>query len=158
MSTGDRREFESILGDIERDGRVQEMKRFVQHGGISTYEHCRRVAELSYSINKKLGLRSDKDVLLKGAMLHDFHLYDWHKWDGGAHWSHGFSHAGIAMRNARDMLGVDEKTQDVIRCHMWPLNLTSVPRSREAWIVCCADKISAVYEALFLRGNGDGGM
>ena len=102
-------------------------------------------------INRRLHLNADEDTLLTGAMLHDFYLYDWHNKDGGSHNLHGYIHADRALENARRYFHVDEKTAHVIRCHMWPLNITRLPRSREAWIVCIADKCVSVKETLFER-------
>ncbi|MBP5701575.1 MAG: phosphohydrolase, partial [Lachnospiraceae bacterium] len=68
-------EVKEILSDYISDSKVQEMKRYIQHGCVSTFEHCNNVAEFSYKIDKKLSLHSDLNVLLVGALLHDFYLY-----------------------------------------------------------------------------------
>ncbi len=146
----DYKEVNDILADIRSDERVQEMKTFVQHGDVSTYEHCENVAKMSYNIDKALSLKSDLNTLLKGAMLHDFYLYDWHKGDGSKE-LHGFAHAEKAEENAKKYFQVDEETSKVIRSHMWPLNLTKLPDSKEAWIVCVADKCCSLHETLFRR-------
>ena len=70
------REIDEILTEIQADENVQKMKQYIQHGNVSTYEHCESVVKLSYSIDKRLSLHSDLKVLLTGAMLHDFYLYD----------------------------------------------------------------------------------
>lgn len=147
----DKKEIDRILSGIRADKNVQKMKDYIQHGKISTYEHCESVANLSYCINKKLHLKADNKTLLIGAMLHDFYLYDWHNKDNGSHDWHGFIHAGRARENAVRILNVDDKVAHVVHCHMWPLNLTRVPRSREAWIVCLADKCVSLYESLLKR-------
>ena len=141
-------EIEKILRDICVQPSAQEMKRYVQHGKISTYDHCRNVAEFSYRMDKTLHLHADRNTLVKGAMLHDLFLYDWHD---GSHRLHGFTHAEEAAGNAERIFGVDRATRHVISSHMWPLNLTHMPRSREAWIVCCADKMVSLYETIFER-------
>ena len=143
--------IEKTLSDIKSDCHVQKMKDFQQHGCVSTYEHCESVVELSYKINRALHLNSDMDTLLKGALLHDFYLYDWHEEDDGSHQLHGFIHAERACLNAKRYFDVNEKIQHVIWCHMWPLNIRRIPKSREAWIVCVADKYVSVYETLFKR-------
>ena len=116
-----------------------------------SYEHCENVAELSRRIDWKLSLKSDLNVLLVGAMLHDFYLYDWHSRDSGAHRLHGFRHAKRARENARKYFDIDERTGRVIARHMWPLNPFRLPRSREEWIVCVADKCVSLRETLFRR-------
>ena len=144
-------EMQEILAELESDPSVQRMKEYVQHGQVSTYEHCKNVARLSYEIDRRLFLHSDLKVLLTGAMLHDYYLYDWHAEDNGEHRLHGFRHAEKACRNAEDRFDIDEATGHVIYCHMWPLNPERVPRSKEAWIVCIADKLVSLHETLFRR-------
>ena len=145
------RKIHDHLSDILKNGHVKRMKGFIQHGRVSTYDHCKSVTRLSYRINRALHLHADEGRLLRGAMLHDFYLYDWHHYDGGTHRLHGFHHAEVAARNARNLLHVDGKEAEIIRTHMWPLTITKVPRSREAWIVCLADKVCSVRETLLCR-------
>ena len=145
------READTIMKELCADRHVQQMKQYIQHGRITTFEHCSRVAELSCRINRRLHLHADIPTLVKGAMLHDFYLYDWHNPDGGEHDWHGYIHAERARKNAVRYFNADEKVQHVIYSHMWPLNLTRVPRSREAWIVCLADKYISIRETLLER-------
>lgn len=145
------REMKEILTEIQSDENVQKMKQYIQHGTVSTYEHCEKVARLSYAINNRLSLNSDLKVLLTGAMLHDFYLYDWHEEGDGSHHLHGLRHAKRACENARAYFNTDDKTNHVIYCHMWPLNPERVPMSKEAWIVCIADKFVSLQESLFRR-------
>lgn len=144
-------EIEEILSEIQSDVNVQKMKQFIQHGIVSTYEHCENVARLSYAIDSRFLLHSDLKVLLTGAMLHDFYLYDWHEKGDGSHNLHGFTHAKRACDNAKKYFNIDDKTYHVIYCHMWPLNPERIPMSKEAWIVCIADKWVSLQESLFRR-------
>ena len=43
-----------ILSELRSDERVQEMRKYIQHGRVSTYEHCESVARLSYKIDRML--------------------------------------------------------------------------------------------------------
>ena len=142
---------EELLDELLEDSRVLQMKAYVQHGKVSTYEHCRNVARLSCHLNRRLHLHADPDILIRGVLLHDYYLYDWHSKDGGSHDWHGFIHAERARENARRDFDADARVQDVISSHMWPLNVTRIPRSREAWIVCLADKWVSAHETVFRR-------
>lgn len=146
------KEIEAILRPLQNDDMVQKMKDFTQHGCVSTYDHCLNVARTSYKLNRLLAANADKEVLLKGAMLHDFFLYDWHAKNDG-HSLHGFTHADAACKNACEHFAIDDKTMHVIYSHMWPLNLTRIPASREAWIVCAVDKWVSLQETIFARKN-----
>ncbi|MCR5825085.1 MAG: HD domain-containing protein [Oscillospiraceae bacterium] len=145
-----RRDARAALAALQRNPHVLRMKDYTQHGRVSTYEHCARVTEASCRLNRALHLNADETTLVRGAMLHDFYLYDWHHRDGTHRW-HGLHHADRAADNAARLLGANERVCHVIRSHMWPLTLRRVPRSREAWIVCLADKWCSAAETLFHR-------
>ena len=146
----DEEKIGEILNGLDQDERVLKMKEFIQHGRVTTYDHCKSVAKTSYKINKGLHLSANEKQLLTGALLHDYYLYDWHT-DGEAHPLHGYHHADTAVENARQAFSINEKEQEIIWSHMWPLNITRIPRSREAWIVCVADKLVSIKETLFMR-------
>lgn len=147
MSNRDKIRIDSILREIKQDEKVLKMKDYIQHGNTTTYEHCERVTDLCYVLNKRMHLNADERILLTGAMLHDFYLYDWHVKDS-SHRMHGYHHADTAMYNAVRYFDIDERVQHIIWCHMWPLNISRLPRTREAVIVCFADKCCSVAEIL----------
>lgn len=128
----------TLLSDLLADKRVQQMKKYIQHGTVTTYDHCLSVAYRCYEMARgKRGI--DMPTLLTAAMLHDFYLYDWHESDP-SHRLHGFHHAYRAAENATREFSVSPKVRRIIYCHMWPLTPARVPDSREAWIVTLADK------------------
>lgn len=129
---------------------VQKMKHFSQHGTTSTFDHCYAVCQTCLWINRRIRLHAKETIMLRAAFLHDFYLYDWHHPDPSHRW-HGFTHANLASNNAKRYFALGESEREIIRCHMWPLNITRIPQSREAWLVCLADKICCVRE--FFQGK-----
>ena len=145
MTHEEMRQFNTELKSLIKHKEVQRMKKYIQHGTTTTYEHCISVAKASYLLDRFLHTKSDRQALLKGAMLHDFYLYDWHI-PGSCEGLHGYHHADKALANAKEHFSIGKKEEDIIFSHMWPLNLTRIPRRREAWIVCMADKYISIKE------------
>ena len=116
----------------------------IQHGDTTVLLHCLAVAYFSLKLAKALKLRCDQDSLMRGALFHDYFLYDWH--DSSSHEGlHGFHHPIVALKNARADLELTEKEADIIAHHMFPLTLHP-PRSKEAALVCLVDKGCGLYE------------
>lgn len=133
---------------------VQSMKKYLQHGSVSTYEHSLHVAKICYWIDKSIPLKLDERTLLTSAILHDFYLYDWHSESvNRINRLHGFRHPDVAAENAKKYFHITSKEENAIRSHMWPLTITKVPKSKEAWILCIADKYCAVQEILAGRSG-----
>ena len=149
LSTKDRRLLKETLKELNRQGRLQEEKLAKQHGSTSVYQHSINVAYLSLWLAGRLPLRTDRRALVRGALLHDYFLYDWHEKDDGHRW-HGFTHPGTALENVRRLLALNPVERDIILRHMWPLTPTP-PRYREAWLICLADKICSLRETARLR-------
>lgn len=124
---------------------VQRMKGYVQHGSVSTFEHCMNVACCSIYFARARRWKVDEESLVIGAFLHDFYLYDWHIYKRRGR-LHGFCHTALAAKNAREVFGVSDKIYYIIRTHMFPLTIAWPPRSKEGWIVCFADKYCASKE------------
>ncbi len=150
-------EYKSIIRkhgqDILQSEEYIKLKSFIQHGNVTVYEHCLHVALCAIKLGRVLGVHCKERELVRGALLHDYFLYDWHNSEapGNIHPKlHGFYHPGIALRNATRDFVLSEREKDIIRKHMWPLTINP-PRCREAWIVCIADKYSSTLETLKLR-------
>lgn len=142
-----RRVFQYGADILSSDG-VKSQKNFIQHGDTSIYEHSLNVAMLSLFIVSLLNIRVNERAIVRGALLHDYFLYDWHK-KSNENRRHGFYHAGRALKNARRDFRLSPVEEDIIEKHMFPLNIAP-PKYRESVIVCIADKIGAAAETLFL--------
>ena len=158
LSVTEREQLYAILEKYDQNPKVQQMREFIQHGDVTTYQHCKNVVLVSWWLNHRLHLGADETSLAVGAFLHDFYLYDWHK-KGTFHGirrlfeMHGFSHPSRACVNAEKVFHITKKEQSIISSHMWPLTFRHVPSCREAIIVCFADKYCAVLESMFKRSR-----
>lgn len=145
--------FEALACAYLEDESVRSMAAFVQHGSVSTLAHCIAVAKTSLSLATRLKLRVNESDLVAGALLHDFYLYDWHD-RATARPRHATRHPLYAAENAARRFGVNARVEGVIAAHMWPLPPTRIPRTKEAWVVCIADKWCALAETVAARLPG----
>ena len=141
-------ELEPLLlrygGDILISPGMAREQRFVHHGTVSCFDHSVAVAYKSLKLAACWRIKVEQRSLVRGALLHDYFLYDWHEADP-SHRLHGFRHAKKALANAQRDFGLNAKEADIILKHMFPLNL-SPPRCRESVLVLLADKWCALAE------------
>lgn len=135
-----------ILDELSLSDNFLNNKNFIQHGNTSIYEHVISVAEYSLFLADKYNLKVDKKSLIRGALLHDYFLYDWHI-PCKSHRLHGFTHAKASLLNAQKEFNLTEIEKDIIVKHMFPLNLTP-PKYLESWIVTYADKVVSSKETV----------
>lgn len=132
---------------------AQAMKQFTQHGETTVFEHCVSVAKFSlliaYFLEKTLKIEVDKDSLVRGALLHDYFLYDWHDKTVKGRRIHGFTHPTTARKNADRDFVLNDLERDIISKHMFPVTPLP-PMHRESVIVNLADKWCALCETLKL--------
>ena len=148
ISEEEKNSLEKIYQTFFNDSKIQKMKDIPMHRGSNCYEHCFKVARkairhaLKYHY-KKVNL----EVVLIGAMLHDYYLYDWRS-DRSKRKKHARKHTYIASENASRDFDVSKKVKKVIETHMWPINIKDFPKSKEARIVSVSDKAVTIGEAL----------
>ena len=116
--------FVSELNDLLNNPEIQRMAGYEQHQGNTTLQHVLNVAMVSFRIADRLGLDIDERALAKGAVLHDFYLYNIPE-TGLSDYRHGVSHPELAVRNAKKVM--------------------------EAVVVMMADKYCAVREMVFRK-------
>lgn len=137
---------------------VKRMKEYRQHRNTDTYSHCRHVTLKSIWIIRRMGIRADMGAVIRGAMLHDFYLYDAMS-SGISPWRHGWTHPETALSNAERIFCLNPKEKNIIYSHMWPIHITHIPKCREAVIVNIADKVCAVEEIfLWSRKEAETGV
>ena len=124
--------------------KVQSMRGYLQHGDTTTLDHAIAVAYYSLMLDRKWNLNCDKSSLVRGALLHDYFLYDWHQ-PHKEYGLHGFTHPFTALRNAVQDFNLNAVERNLIARHMFPL-VPIPPRYRESMIVCLADKFCSLNE------------
>lgn len=141
------KEFYDIVRDIYEHEEFMKLKDFFHHNS-SIYAHVRDVAYFSYRACKFLKL--DYRSAARGALLHDFFLYDWRDHDEpelAREKYHGIEHPRIALENAGKHFMLNDIERDIIVKHMWPLTLVP-PKYKESFIVTFADKYLSSREFL----------
>lgn len=140
------KKLEEIIKFLSENTRFLETKNFIQHGDTTVYAHVIAVAKKSIEVAEKYNLNVDMDSMIRGALLHDYFLYDWH--DGKRERCiHGFTHPMKAYRNAKSELKLNKIEKDIIIKHMFPLTPLP-PRYLESWVVTYSDKYVSLVETL----------
>lgn len=134
-----------VIYELARDERIRQMSKFIQHGNTTCLRHCISVAYCSLYIAERFHLNVDKYSMVRGALLHDYFLYDWHMCKLGE--LHGFHHPRIACENAKRDFDLNPIEEDIIRKHMWPLT-PFLPVYLETWVVSMADKYCSMAETI----------
>lgn len=153
-------EFDSMISPIVTSLAWNPM-RSIHHHDASLASHSIKVARVVFRLTRVFGFRRTRRDLVRGALLHDFFLYDWRKpkTDDNRHAGlHGLMHPRTAFTNAELHFGpMSRREKDCILRHMWPLTLTP-PKYLESLIVCIADKWVSLRESLssLLSGRGLG--
>ena len=139
------REFYLLIRDIIKTKEFQEMKKYKHHIKSNLYIHSIRVAYFCFKYHKKHKLKVSINEFVRGALLHDFYLYNLH---GGTekHRFHWIKHPKIALENALKRYPDLTKTeQDMIKHHMFPLTIIP-PKTKAGWVVCFYDKVAAFVD------------
>ena len=110
------RQIEENAPDILKSANFHKTREHIQHGNMTVNGHVMNVARYSLAISDKLHIRCNRRELVRGALLHDYFLYDWHIPDEvNPHRLHGFYHPGRALKNAIKEYELTEREKDIIR-------------------------------------------
>ncbi len=135
------KEFMKVASPILDHKEFMKTKAIIHHGN-TRYNHSVRVAYASYTLSKILGC--DTKSTIRAGMLHDFFLERDDK-NIATETKMLIKHPTIAKENAIQYFGVNEKEQNIIEAHMFPISSVA-PKSKEAWIVTFCDKLVAMCE------------
>ncbi|MCH3916825.1 MAG: HD domain-containing protein [Spirochaetia bacterium] len=128
-----------------RQTRLMDTRAYYHHLGTSVLRHSINVAYLSYALALILHIRIHDQELIRGALLHDYYLYDCHEKGNPDKRFHIFRHPGKALYNSEEEMMLSKREADIIRKHMFPMTPVP-PRYRESFLVSISDKCCALYE------------
>ena len=132
----------TILVEYILDNEIFNQIDNIEHHGTSRLIHSKRVSYLSYKICKILNL--DYIAAARAGLLHDFFLSDQNRTKRQRIKS-TFVHPKKAVENSKKHFNINQKEQDIIGSHMFPINI-NVPKYAESWIVSLVDKVVGTYE------------
>lgn len=135
-------EYKNIVNDILCNREFKKLDDY-KHHGINRIEHSRRVSFISYKLCKRLGL--DYVSAARGGLLHDFFL---NKYVKKERTDLLLNHPTIALYNSKKHFNLNNIEMDVIKSHMFPVNIKYIPKYRESYIVSFVDKLACVYERI----------
>ena len=138
ISEEKRQQLEDVYHSFLKDEKISKMRDITMHRGSNCYIHSFKVAKLAI----KRALRHNKGdlmTILLASILHDYYLYDWRQ-DRSKMKHHLSEHPFIAAENAERDFGIHEPVKKVIQTHMWPVNFSDFPKTKEARIIVNADK------------------
>ena len=140
--------LEEIYQTFLNDEKIKKMKNIRMHRGSNCYEHSFKVAKKAIRVaNRSTHKNLKYEVILIGAILHDYYLYDWRE-DKKKRKRHGRNHPLIASENAVKDFKISNDVRKIIETHMWPINMRLYPKTREAKIVSICDKAVSLGESL----------
>lgn len=135
------KQYMKIVENILKNKEFEKME-MIEHHGITRYDHSLKVSYYSYVIAKLLHLNYEETA--RGGLLHDF-FFSPEVRDGKEKFISTFIHPKKALETANQFFNLSLKEQDMIRSHMFPINM-HVPRYLESWIVSIVDKFVAASE------------
>jgi uncharacterized protein len=88
----------------------------------------------------------DSASVARGALLHDFFLYDRRAGNNPRHMNR---HAKVALANARARFALNPVEQDIILSHMWPIGRPFYSY-KESLLVSLVDKVVSTREVAIM--------
>lgn len=142
-------EFLSVVKEVTSADNYKYLTQNIQHADVTVARHCLMVASCVYKVAKYLKMKTDYHNLIRASLLHDYFFYDWHDKNKGFR-GHGFKHPAFALENAEKDFDLSDREKDMIKKHMFPLTLFSIPKYKESWLLSLCDKYVATMEVLRL--------
>lgn len=133
-------EYKSIINDILKNREFKKLEEY-KHHSTNRLTHSLRVSFYSYKICKRLGL--DYISAARGGLLHDFFL---NTYKNKGKKSLLVNHPMLSLYNANKHFILNNIEKDIIKSHMYPINLKNKPKYKESYIITLVDKLACIYE------------
>ena len=117
----------------------------IKHHNDTRLSHSLKVSYKSYVIAKKLKL--DYEEVARAGLLHDFYLGQVNEQSSLKNKILLFTtqHPNQAVKNSLKYFYLSDKEIDIIRTHMFPVDI-KVPKYAESWLVSLVDKVISTKE------------
>lgn len=146
ISNNRNKKYYDIVCDILENEEYQKLKD-IKHHGLDRYEHNKRVSYYSYLISKFLHL--DYECAARAGILHDFFLNVNKDITFKERFKVLEQHPKIALNNSQKYFELNEKEQNIILSHMFPVVPKFLPKYFESWIVDLVDNWVGVGERIY---------
>ena len=147
-----REKFDELSRPTLESGRFLELATFTQHGTTTTLDHVVAVAYASLFVALSSDAHVNEHDLVRGALLHDYYLYDWHDHSAAPDKWHGFTHPRHALNNALiDFPDLSPIERDIIlhTCFLWYLSHRAVKkRGLSLYATSSAHRLKPVWATL----------
>lgn len=142
----DRQYLEIIEQIMANDEFIKEQD--MQHHADTRLNHSLKVSYYSYKIAK--ALRLEYTDVARAGLLHDFYFEQVNDQEKIKDKVLLFTtkHPEIALNNSLKYFELTEKEKDIIRTHMFPVDV-KIPRYLESWVVSLVDKAVSTKEMYF---------
>ncbi len=148
-ATGSRRNllehhFYAQIADLLELEEVLQLKSYRHHIVTTRFQHSLNVAYYNYQLCRLF--RLDARSAARAGMLHDLYFYDTKAFTQSRQpIRHSQFHPMAALDNASRLLTMNDKEQDMIVKHMWPVTVQK-PKYAETYILTFVDKYCALIE------------
>ena len=112
---------------------------------MSVWDHCVDVSFRAFKYSKRF--KADSKVCSIAGLLHDFYLgqVSEQKKVKDKFLLFTTRHPEQAVQNSLKYFNISEREQDIIRTHMFPIDI-KIPKYAESWVVSLVDKYVSVKE------------
>ncbi len=138
--------FYTEIADLLELHEVQSLKQYRHHIVTTRFQHSLNVSYYNYLLCCLF--RLDARSAARAGLLHDLYFYDTKAFTSSCPpIRHSQYHPMAALDNAQQLLSINDREQDMIVKHMWPVTQQR-PKYAETYILTFVDKYCALIEFL----------